>query len=212
MGMGNESEALPHFPGGRVQPSSIPERSVADANSADYLFFGAISFIFEVCFCLVSCYFLLCFLLARQTGGACVVSPCMPHRRQLQMKTGPFFEHSRYLYDMSAVQEWKKVCVGQQNHVTGARSEALPPLRQQVNTGLIKMYKGEVLLKFPVIQHFLFGSILPLDLPEAPASTPTQNVGVGDMHPSMTGRMPPAGRMPPPGKVPPTAFPHARPK
>jgi len=26
-----------------------------------------------------------------------------------QVKTGPFFEHSRYLFDISAVPEWKKV-------------------------------------------------------------------------------------------------------
>jgi len=59
-----------------------------------------------------------------------------------QVKTGPFFEHSRYLYDMSSVPSWKKI-----------------------NTGLSKMFEAEVLYKFPVIQHFLFGSLLSIDLP-----------------------------------------------
>eukprot|EP00058_Branchiostoma_floridae_P008200 XP_002593688.1 hypothetical protein BRAFLDRAFT_62463 [Branchiostoma floridae] len=53
------------------------------------------------------------------------------------MKTGPFAEHSHTLWGISGVPYWGKV-----------------------NSGLIKMYKAEVLNKFPVIQHFLFGSLL----------------------------------------------------
>lgn len=56
-----------------------------------------------------------------------------------QMKTGPFAEHSNQLWNISAVPTWAKV-----------------------NQGLIRMYKAECLEKFPVIQHFKFGSLLPI--------------------------------------------------
>lgn len=55
----------------------------------------------------------------------------------MEMKRGPFFEHSRQLYDISGVPRWEKV-----------------------NQGLGKMYKAEVLGKFPVVQHLVFGSLL----------------------------------------------------
>lgn len=55
------------------------------------------------------------------------------------VKTGPFAEHSNQLWSISAVGSWTKI-----------------------NQGLIKMYKKEVLAKFPVIQHVLFGSLLPI--------------------------------------------------
>nr|XP_002128200.1 serine/threonine-protein phosphatase 2A activator-like [Ciona intestinalis] len=54
-----------------------------------------------------------------------------------EVKTGPFAEHSNTLWGISGVPHWSKV-----------------------NSGLIKMYKAEMLHKFPVIQHFRFGSIL----------------------------------------------------
>ncbi|KAK8749502.1 hypothetical protein OTU49_015399 [Cherax quadricarinatus] len=54
-----------------------------------------------------------------------------------EVKTGPFAEHSNQLWNISGVQSWSKI-----------------------NQGLIKMYKAEVLHKFPVVQHMLFGSIL----------------------------------------------------
>ncbi|XP_040567102.1 serine/threonine-protein phosphatase 2A activator [Lepeophtheirus salmonis] len=57
-----------------------------------------------------------------------------------QVKTGPFAEHSNQLWNISAVPNWEKI-----------------------NSGLIKMYKAEVLSKFPVIQHVYFGSIFKLN-------------------------------------------------
>ena len=57
-----------------------------------------------------------------------------------EVKTGPFAEHSNQLWSISGVPAWTKV-----------------------NGGLIKMYKAEVLSKFPVIQHFVFGSMLSFD-------------------------------------------------
>lgn len=57
-----------------------------------------------------------------------------------EMKTGPFAEHSNQLWNISAVPAWSKV-----------------------NQGLIRMYKADCLEKFPVIQHFKFGSLLTIN-------------------------------------------------
>lgn len=55
-----------------------------------------------------------------------------------EMKRGDFREHSPMLWDISQVKEgWPKI-----------------------NQGMIKMYKGEVWSKRPVIQHLVFGSVL----------------------------------------------------
>ncbi|XP_060522112.1 serine/threonine-protein phosphatase 2A activator-like [Cylas formicarius] len=55
------------------------------------------------------------------------------------VKTGPFAEHSNQLWSISGVPSWSKI-----------------------NSGLIKMYKVEVLGKFPVVQHITFGSVFTL--------------------------------------------------
>ena len=50
------------------------------------------------------------------------------------VKKGPFAEHSNQLWNISGVEDWVKI-----------------------NRGLMKMYADEVLDKFPVVQHLLFG-------------------------------------------------------
>merc|ERR1712151_1204566 len=59
-------------------------------------------------------------------------------RAVLEAKKGaPFHETSPMLYDITAVPTWGKT-----------------------HAGLVKMYRAEVLGKYPVIQHFLFGPTL----------------------------------------------------
>ncbi|KAH7938727.1 hypothetical protein HPB51_028756 [Rhipicephalus microplus] len=65
-----------------------------------------------------------------------------------KVKSGPFHEHSNQLWNISAVPSWAKI-----------------------NAGLIRMYKAEVLGKFPVVQHALFGSLLPFRPYEKPGQT-----------------------------------------
>ena len=72
-----------------------------------------------------------------------------------QVKTGHISEHSNQLWSISAVPSWSKIC-----------------------TGLIKMYQKEVLSKFPVIQHVLFGSIFSLNPVKPGTRLPQARLGM----------------------------------
>ncbi|KAJ3047152.1 Serine/threonine-protein phosphatase 2A activator [Rhizophlyctis rosea] len=65
-----------------------------------------------------------------------------------EVKNGPFYEHSPMLFDISGVPLWSKV-----------------------NTGMLKMYIAEVLMKFPVVQHLPLGTLLPFTEAQATASS-----------------------------------------
>jgi serine/threonine-protein phosphatase 2A activator len=73
-----------------------------------------------------------------------------------QVKTGHIAEHSNQLWSISAVPSWSKIC-----------------------SGLIKMYQKEVISKYPVIQHVLFGSIFTLNPVKPGTRMPQARLGMG---------------------------------
>ena len=113
------------------------------------------------------------------------------------MKSGPFGEHSSTLYGISAVHEWKKVNSGLVKMFKAEVSRmGVSPGNLLVSCGfpneihvlmtllgwaaqyvplpwqlcyLMYCLHAQVLGKFPVIQHFPFGSILSIQ----PATTPS---------------------------------------
>ncbi|KAI9781772.1 MAG: Serine/threonine-protein phosphatase 2A activator 1 [Geoglossum umbratile] len=76
------------------------------------------------------------------------------------VKNGPFWEHSPYLFDISGVRGgWAKI------NKVGIPHPTIPTREYDLRVvqGMIKMYNAEVLSKFPVVQHFPFGSLFSWD-------------------------------------------------
>ncbi|KAI9707900.1 MAG: Serine/threonine-protein phosphatase 2A activator 1 [Bogoriella megaspora] len=93
------------------------------------------------------------------------------------VKKGPFWEHSPMLFDISGVRAgWAKI-----------------------NKGMIKMYNAEVLSKFPVVQHFPFGSLfqwerdpsaVPVKSSVHTSNLPAHKAGLSASEPARPGEIP----------------------
>lgn len=84
------------------------------------------------------------------------------------VKKGPFWEHSPILFNISGIRDgWGKI-----------------------NKGMVKMFNAEVLSKFPVVQHFPFGSLFSWEQ-DPHAAKPEQSVHMVNQPTTAAAPMPP---------------------
>lgn len=109
------------------------------------------------------------------------------------VKKGPFWEHSPMLYDISGIQAgWGKI--NKVSLVALAGNDQLLIIQ-----GMIKMYNAEVLSKFPVVQHFPFGSLFSWDRDPNAVPPPTSAHMSTTQSQSRGPAVPSAGQTPPSG-------------
>ncbi|KAI0169011.1 Phosphotyrosyl phosphatase activator [Hypoxylon sp. FL1284] len=103
------------------------------------------------------------------------------------VKKGPFWEHSPILFDISGIKDgWGKINkVCSMSLFSIVKMDAL-----MISQGMIKMFNAEVLSKFPVVQHFPFGSLFSWDQ-DPDASVPQQTAHMVNQPSSATSMMPP---------------------
>ena len=137
----------------RVKPKSISDYDVAEILAPDYHFFACIKvriYLSQIRRKYHALQFFRFLLIAQLIS--------LYHFYYFQyissVKTGPFAEHSNQLWNVSGVPLWEKVY-----------------------SGLVKMYRAEILSKFPVIQHTYFGSLF--SLKQANNTTATERLEMG---------------------------------
>ena len=127
-----------------IKPSSILADDILNQFGAEYMYLSSVMFVKEVL------YFL----------GAHFAERVTTSHKLPQVKKGHLSETSPMLNDISGVLNWEKVNSGLLKMYKVSifcRFEFVPPI-----LNLACSRQAECLAKFPVMQHFLFGSILNL--------------------------------------------------
>lgn len=137
-----------------IRPKAIHDAEIVEEYSKDYIYFACIAFINSV----------------RLSPSLLLTLSTVDALPLIQIKTASLRWHSPMLNDISAVSLLPPFTSFPPGHFL-----SIPQVKtwDKVNSGMLKMYLAEVFNKLPVIQHFLFGSLLPYDgpppLPPSPA-------------------------------------------